>query len=95
MAATRTESRAREIFSTLEYGPVPESHACVLVRACLASAAHPPPLYTRPAPFCARTPVTLCGSSATPPPLSSRDFCGPVEPTPGGRSLEYFAIVAS
>ncbi|KAG8521399.1 Aldehyde dehydrogenase family 16 member A1 [Galemys pyrenaicus] len=30
MAATRAESRAREIFSTLEYGPVPESHACAL-----------------------------------------------------------------
>ncbi|KAF6076526.1 aldehyde dehydrogenase 16 family member A1 [Phyllostomus discolor] len=30
MAATRAESRAREIFTTLEYGPVPESHACVL-----------------------------------------------------------------
>ncbi|XP_036996807.2 aldehyde dehydrogenase family 16 member A1 [Artibeus jamaicensis] len=30
MAATRAESRAGEIFTTLEYGPVPESHACVL-----------------------------------------------------------------
>nr|XP_004672303.2 aldehyde dehydrogenase family 16 member A1 [Jaculus jaculus] len=30
MAATRVEPRAREIFSTLEYGPVPESHACAL-----------------------------------------------------------------
>ncbi|XP_010991497.2 aldehyde dehydrogenase family 16 member A1 [Camelus dromedarius] len=30
MAATRAEPRAREIFTTLEYGPVPESHACAL-----------------------------------------------------------------
>ncbi|XP_016061546.1 PREDICTED: aldehyde dehydrogenase family 16 member A1 [Miniopterus natalensis] len=30
MAATRAEPRAREIFATLEYGPVPESHACAL-----------------------------------------------------------------
>ncbi|XP_004694060.1 PREDICTED: aldehyde dehydrogenase family 16 member A1 [Condylura cristata] len=30
MAATRVESRTREIFSTMEYGPVPESHACAL-----------------------------------------------------------------
>ncbi|KAF5925937.1 hypothetical protein HPG69_000428 [Diceros bicornis minor] len=30
MAATRAAPRAREIFSTLEYGPVPESHACAL-----------------------------------------------------------------
>ncbi|XP_059856414.1 aldehyde dehydrogenase family 16 member A1 [Delphinus delphis] len=30
MAATRTGSRACEIFTTLEYGPVPESHACAL-----------------------------------------------------------------
>ncbi|XP_006905097.1 aldehyde dehydrogenase family 16 member A1 [Pteropus alecto] len=30
MAATSTESRAREIFSTLDYGPAPESHACAL-----------------------------------------------------------------
>lgn len=43
MAATSAESRAREIFTTLEYGPVPESHACALVRACPAGAAHPSP----------------------------------------------------
>ncbi|XP_055267589.1 aldehyde dehydrogenase family 16 member A1 isoform X3 [Moschus berezovskii] len=30
MAATRTASRAWEIFTTLEYGPAPESHACAL-----------------------------------------------------------------
>uniref|UniRef100_F1N441 Aldehyde dehydrogenase family 16 member A1 n=2 Tax=Bos TaxID=9903 RepID=F1N441_BOVIN len=30
MAATRTASRACEIFTTLEYGPAPESHACAL-----------------------------------------------------------------
>uniref|UniRef100_A0AC11E8G2 Aldehyde dehydrogenase 16 family member A1 n=1 Tax=Ovis aries TaxID=9940 RepID=A0AC11E8G2_SHEEP len=30
MAATRTASRAGEIFTTLEYGPAPESHACAL-----------------------------------------------------------------
>ncbi|EFB23942.1 hypothetical protein PANDA_006275, partial [Ailuropoda melanoleuca] len=30
MAATRTKPSAREIFTTLEYGPVPESHACAL-----------------------------------------------------------------
>ncbi|KAB0402098.1 hypothetical protein E2I00_012645, partial [Balaenoptera physalus] len=30
MAATRAGSRACEIFTTLEYGPVPESHACAL-----------------------------------------------------------------
>lgn len=30
MAATSAESRARELFTTLEYGPVPESHACAL-----------------------------------------------------------------
>ncbi|XP_007531374.1 aldehyde dehydrogenase family 16 member A1 isoform X1 [Erinaceus europaeus] len=30
MAATRTSSRARDIFATLEYGPAPESHACAL-----------------------------------------------------------------
>ncbi|KAM8790274.1 aldehyde dehydrogenase family 16 member A1 [Rhynchonycteris naso] len=30
MAATRAEPCAREIFNTLEYGPVPESHACAL-----------------------------------------------------------------
>ncbi|XP_023505903.2 aldehyde dehydrogenase family 16 member A1 isoform X3 [Equus caballus] len=29
-AATRTAPRAREIFTTLEYGPAPESHACAL-----------------------------------------------------------------
>lgn len=30
MAATRAGPRAREIFTSLEYGPVPESHACAL-----------------------------------------------------------------
>lgn len=30
MAATRARPSAREIFTTLEYGPVPESHACAL-----------------------------------------------------------------
>nr|XP_058902093.1 aldehyde dehydrogenase family 16 member A1 isoform X2 [Kogia breviceps] len=30
MAATRAGSRTCEIFTTLEYGPVPESHACAL-----------------------------------------------------------------
>uniref|UniRef100_A0A452QWN6 Aldehyde dehydrogenase family 16 member A1 n=1 Tax=Ursus americanus TaxID=9643 RepID=A0A452QWN6_URSAM len=30
MAATRAKPSAREIFTTLEYGPVPESHACAL-----------------------------------------------------------------
>ncbi|XP_028339019.1 aldehyde dehydrogenase family 16 member A1 isoform X2 [Physeter macrocephalus] len=30
MAATRAGARACEIFTTLEYGPVPESHACAL-----------------------------------------------------------------
>ncbi|XP_064437235.1 aldehyde dehydrogenase family 16 member A1 isoform X2 [Mirounga angustirostris] len=30
MAATRERTSAREIFNTLEYGPVPESHACAL-----------------------------------------------------------------
>ncbi|CAD7692355.1 unnamed protein product [Nyctereutes procyonoides] len=30
MAATRARPSAREIFATLEYGPVPESHACAL-----------------------------------------------------------------
>lgn len=30
MAATRAGTRAREIFTSLEYGPVPESHACAL-----------------------------------------------------------------
>lgn len=30
MAETRVELRAREIFTTLEYGPVPESYACAL-----------------------------------------------------------------
>ncbi|XP_059134731.1 aldehyde dehydrogenase family 16 member A1 [Peromyscus eremicus] len=30
MAATRVRPCAREIFTTLEYGPVPESHACAL-----------------------------------------------------------------
>nr|XP_012609737.1 aldehyde dehydrogenase family 16 member A1 [Microcebus murinus] len=30
MAATRVGPRAREIFTTLEYGPAPESHACAL-----------------------------------------------------------------
>ncbi|XP_004409935.1 PREDICTED: aldehyde dehydrogenase family 16 member A1 isoform X2 [Odobenus rosmarus divergens] len=30
MAATRERPSAREIFITLEYGPVPESHACAL-----------------------------------------------------------------
>ncbi|XP_004619890.2 aldehyde dehydrogenase family 16 member A1 isoform X1 [Sorex araneus] len=30
MAATRVESRAREIFTSVEYGPAPESHACAL-----------------------------------------------------------------
>lgn len=37
MAATRAQPCTREIFTTLEYGPVPESHACALVRACLAA----------------------------------------------------------
>lgn len=30
MAATRAQPCTREIFTTLEYGPVPESHACAL-----------------------------------------------------------------
>lgn len=30
MATTRAGPRAREIFTSLEYGPVPESHACAL-----------------------------------------------------------------
>ncbi|XP_029780046.1 aldehyde dehydrogenase family 16 member A1 [Suricata suricatta] len=30
MAATRAQPSTREIFTTLEYGPVPESHACAL-----------------------------------------------------------------
>nr|KAF6408893.1 aldehyde dehydrogenase 16 family member A1 [Rousettus aegyptiacus] len=30
MATTRPESRVREIFSTMDYGPAPESHACAL-----------------------------------------------------------------
>ncbi|XP_032749554.1 aldehyde dehydrogenase family 16 member A1 [Rattus rattus] len=30
MAATRVQPSTREIFTTLEYGPVPESHACAL-----------------------------------------------------------------
>ncbi|XP_006986317.1 aldehyde dehydrogenase family 16 member A1 [Peromyscus maniculatus bairdii] len=30
MAATRVRPSAREIFTTLEYGPAPESHACAL-----------------------------------------------------------------
>lgn len=40
MAATRVRPCAREIFTTLEYGPVPESHACALVRACPAAAVY-------------------------------------------------------
>lgn len=40
MAATRVQPCTREIFTTLEYGPVPESHACALVRACLAAAVY-------------------------------------------------------
>lgn len=40
MAATRVRPCAREIFTTLEYGLVPESHACALVRACLAAAVY-------------------------------------------------------
>ncbi|XP_006868470.1 PREDICTED: aldehyde dehydrogenase family 16 member A1 [Chrysochloris asiatica] len=30
MAATRTGTQTREIFTTMEYGPVPENHACAL-----------------------------------------------------------------
>ncbi|XP_006898729.1 PREDICTED: aldehyde dehydrogenase family 16 member A1 isoform X2 [Elephantulus edwardii] len=30
MAATRARPQTREIFTTMEYGPVPESHACAL-----------------------------------------------------------------
>ncbi|KAM6222582.1 aldehyde dehydrogenase family 16 member A1 isoform 2-T2 [Rhynchocyon petersi] len=30
MAATRAKPQTREIFATMEYGPVPESHACAL-----------------------------------------------------------------
>ncbi|CAH7456833.1 Aldh16a1 [Phodopus roborovskii] len=33
MAATRVGPCAREIFTTMEYGPVPESHACALEKS--------------------------------------------------------------
>ena len=67
MAATRTASRACEIFTTLEYGPAPESHACALVRACLDPRCLSPFAVFR-AQFCSRTPVIHRGSSAAPPP---------------------------
>ena len=66
MAATRTASRACEIFTTLEYGPAPESHACALVRACLDPRCLYPFAVVR-AQCCARTPVIHRGSSAAPP----------------------------
>lgn len=43
MATTQTGSRAREIFSTMDYGPAPESHACALVRACPRALPTPSP----------------------------------------------------
>uniref|UniRef100_A0A667J039 Uncharacterized protein n=1 Tax=Lynx canadensis TaxID=61383 RepID=A0A667J039_LYNCA len=41
MAATHAQRSTREIFTTLEYGPVPESHACALVRACRSRSLEP------------------------------------------------------
>lgn len=65
MTASDAGPSVREIFSTLEYGPAPESHACALVRACGAVA--PPPFPVLAALVQARTPVILRRSSATPP----------------------------
>jgi hypothetical protein len=65
MAATRVEPSVLEIFTTMEYGPVLENHACALVRACRGHRRLSSP--DLPAAFCARTPVILHGSSATPP----------------------------
>lgn len=90
MAATRAESRAREIFAKLEYGPAPESHACALVRACGPALPLPlclsPPLLL-PRGFCALTPVIPRGSSAPPP------FFAPPSPAAGERgSLELLRL---
>lgn len=67
MATTRPESRAREIFSTMDYGPAPESHACALVRACPPALPSASPVPSPQAPLGTRTPVIPRGSSATPP----------------------------
>lgn len=86
MAATRAGTRAREIFTSLEYGPVPESHACALVRACLAGAAHPPPQFSgRRLRADSRDPPRQLRNSA---PFGSRDSFHPLGPIHGGRSLK-------
>lgn len=58
MAATRVQPSACEIFTTLEYGPVPESHACALVRDFPAVAVYSPNL---PAALGIRAPIVHCG----------------------------------
>lgn len=69
MAATRVRPCAREIFTTLEYGPVPESHACALVRACPAAAVYS--LAQAHGPHLARgIPSSSAAFSEAPPPTS-------------------------
>lgn len=65
MAETRAELRAREIFTTLDYGPVPESYACALVRASGRRCPLPSPGLA--AASSARTPVIHRGRNAAPP----------------------------
>lgn len=91
MAATRERTSAREIFNTLEYGPVPESHACALVRACRS--ALPIPLPRPPGPVWRATPVMHRGSSAAPPFSVPVTQAAPLGPTLEGRSLDPLRLL--
>lgn len=81
MAATSTESRAREIFSTLDYGPAPESHACALVRAC--PPALPAPLPQPPGPVGSADSRDPPRPLRDPAPLGSRGSRLPLAGVPG------------
>uniref|UniRef100_A0A8C9Q0F5 Uncharacterized protein n=1 Tax=Spermophilus dauricus TaxID=99837 RepID=A0A8C9Q0F5_SPEDA len=65
MAETRAELRAHEIFTTLEYGPVPESYACATVRTYGRHCPLPSPDLA--AASSAQTPVIHRGRNAAPP----------------------------
>lgn len=71
MAATRVRPCAREIFTTLEYGPVPESHACALVRDCPAAVVYS--LAQAYGPHLARGFPSSSAAFLEAPPPSSRD----------------------
>lgn len=86
MAATRAESRAREIFATLEYGPAPESHACALVRACGPALPLPPP------------PARVLRADSRDPPRQLRDppfFAAVIPGAPGPDSRELLRLCPS